>query len=123
MDAINWTHVCLHLTDIRKISEYYLLTISTFGPATVFTVKDKIFEERLRAYFLTDISKITREQILTVKWNFYISKGEYIKINKNGEIQKFKMDEDKSYISYLEIEGPIAKFQSIFKEKEIINKQ
>jgi len=122
----DWTHTNVKMTDIRKLSEFYIFTIeensespkaSELGTHPLM-VKDKIFEERLKPFFLKDPLRVTREEILSSKWNMYITKGYYIKISR-GEISKFPMDPDKYYVSYLEIAGPLGTFSSICKEKEI----
>jgi hypothetical protein len=111
-----WTHHDVKITDIRKLSEFYMFTINDTVIDVPLLVKDKIFEERIKPYFLKEVSRITREEILSVKWNMLITKGHYIKINKGGEIQEFNMDADKYYISYLEISGPLGSFSSVCRE-------
>lgn len=115
-EAKDWTHNVVEITDIRKLSEFYIFTIE--GLDSPLMVKDKIFEERLKNYFLKDAYKVSREEILNVKWNMYVSRGYYIKISR-GEVQKYELDPDKSYVSYLEISGTLASFSSICnKDKE-----
>lgn len=122
---LNWTHIDVTIKDIRKLNKLYVLytDISVSQMATglpnigpVF-VKDTIFEERLKSYFLKD--KISRDEILSVKWNFYVTKGYFIKINEIGDIEKFPHDENKWYVSYLEIAGELGNFYSIYKDKEL----
>lgn len=112
----DWTHPDVKITDIRKLSEFYIFTIEDKEDSPLM-VKDKIFEERLKPFFLKDAYRVSREEILSVKWNMYITKGYYIKISR-GEIHKYEMDPDKSYVSYLEIAGPLGTFSSICKDKE-----
>jgi len=111
-----WTHTDVKLTDIRRLSEFYIFTIE--GLDSPLMVKDKIFEERLKPYFLKDACRVTREEILRVNWNMHITKGHYIKISR-GDVQEYDMDQDKYYVSYLEIAGPLGTFQSICKDKEL----
>ena len=123
------------ITDIRKLSEFYIFTVGisegvdpmglpTELPSTgveipdPLMVKDRIFEERLKPYFLKDAHRVTREEIKEVRWNMYISKGYYIKI-AHGEVKKYEMDPEKYYVSYLEISGPLGTFQSVYKDKEL----
>ena len=126
----DWTHTNLRITDIRKLSEFYIFTVENVrdilskefvstGPEInlPLMVKDKIFEERLRPYFLKDAFRVTREEILKVKWNMYITKGYYIKISR-GEVHKYDMDTEKYYVSFLEIAGPLAIFSSILRDKD-----
>ena len=122
-DITNWTHLDVKITDIRKLSEFYIFTIgkSLHDADNIMAplrVNYKIFEERLRTYFLKDVYKITREDILGVSWNIYITKGYYIKISR-GNVQDYQMDKDKYYVSYLEIAGPLGTFQSICKDREL----
>ena len=127
----DWTHTNIRITDIRKLSEFYIFTVEQvvgeLSGELVSTgidvnlplmVKDKIFEERLRPYFLKDAFRVTREEILKVKWNMYITKGYYIKISR-GEVHKYDMDQEKYYVSYLEIAGPLATFANIGKDKDL----
>jgi len=129
----DWTHTNLRITDIRKLSEFYIFTVdhrvnqvsstlsvskSVGAPIDLpLMVKDKIFEERLRPYFLKDAFRVSREEILGVDWNMYITKGYYIKISR-GEVHRYDMDPEKNYVSFLEIAGPLATFASILKDKE-----
>lgn len=130
-DVKDWTHTNVRITDIRKLSEFYIFTIGendnllgveeashgTHIDAPLM-VKDKIFEERLKPYFLKDAFRVSRDEILGVRWNMYITKGYYIKVSR-GDIQKYDMDPDKHYVSYLEIAGPLGTFNSICKDKEV----
>jgi len=121
----DWTHKKVKMTDIRKLSEFYIFTIEDNSSSPKVSevtnqplmVKDKIFEERLKPFFLKDPFRVTREEILSVEWNMYITKGYYVKINK-GQLAKFDMDPDKHYVSYLEIAGPLGSFCSILKDKD-----
>ena len=120
---IDWTHKSIEVKDVRKLNKLYV--IKTFDPKSNIQiesplfVKDNIFEERLKSYFLKDMQHITREEILGVAWNMYITKGYYIKVDDKGDIQKFNNDTEKWYVSYLEIEGPLASFTSVYREKEV----
>jgi hypothetical protein len=121
----DWTHKEVKMIDVRKLSEYYIFMIEPEFPNVVgqnregyytpLLVKDKIFDERLKTYFLKDAHRVTREEILGVKWNLFITQGYYVKIVK-GEIQKYPMDKDKCYVSYLEIAETLGTFQSVYKE-------
>jgi len=111
----DWTHKEVAITDIRKISSLYIISIDDKKITPPLLVSDKIFNERLKLYFLKDPFKVTREEILKVKWNMYITRGYYIKVYAENEIKQFPMEENKFYVSYLEISGPLATFQSVFK--------
>lgn len=123
LNNIDWTHFKVKIIDIRKLSKLYVIKINDpvlgerFSPPLF--VKDVIFEERLKSYFLKDISQISREEILGVNWNMYITKGYYIKINERGEADRFSHDLEKWYVSYLEIDGPLGTFSSVCRDKEL----
>jgi hypothetical protein len=123
---IDWTHQSVEIIDIRKLNKLYVIKIHVGKESLPITsalfVKDNIFEERLKSYFLKDVSKISREEILSVNWNMYITKGYFVKINDRGDVEKFDHDAEKWYISYLEIAGPLGTFCSIYRDKEL-NKQ
>lgn len=122
---MNWTHVNVKITDIRKLAEFYIFTIDeqrgTLNPKELvdypLMVKHKIFEERLKTYFLKDPSRVTREEILEVRWNMLIKKGFYVKIHSPGMYDTFNQDPEKYYVSYLEIAGILGGIQSVYKEK------
>ncbi len=112
---LDWTHKDVTITDIRKISNLYIISINNEEITSPLLVNEKIFNERLKLFFLKEPHRISREEILSVKWNMYITKGYYIKVQEGGEIKKFEIDENKFYVSYLEISGPLATFQSVYK--------
>ena len=116
----DWTHKKVTITDIRKPNEFYIFTVKHDGEEDFGTlsVKENIFEDRLKPYFLRESYKVTREEIMSVKWNMYITKGYYIKLHR-GKAYPHDMDPNKYYVSYLEIDGPLGTFQSIIcKDKE-----
>jgi hypothetical protein len=115
----DWTHKEVRITDIRKLSEYYIFTLDHTLISTPLLVKSNIFEERLKSYFLKEAHRVSREEILDVHWNMHITLGYYIKAQA-GEVQKFDMDPQKFYVSFLEISGPLGSIQSVYKEKDHI---
>ena len=120
---LDWTHKNINILDVRKVNKLYVIIINAILYDDLIDiplfVSDKIFEERLKSYFLKDGCKVTREEILDVKWNMYITKGHYIKILEEGRVSKFEHDPNKWYVSYLEIAGPLGTFLSIYNnEKE-----
>ena len=118
MDTIkDWTNKEVKITDIRKLSEFYIFTIDT-GEVGPLLVKSNIFEERLKTYFLKEAHRVAREEILGVRWNMYITKNHYIKIDEKGGIQEFSMDPNKYYVSYLEIAGSLGSFLSVYRSKQ-----
>ena len=70
--AKDWTHKDVKITDIRKLSEFYIFTIDGISGALL--VKSNIFEERLKTYFLKDANRVSREEILNARWNMFITK-------------------------------------------------
>jgi hypothetical protein len=115
MEKMDWTHKDVTITDIRKISNLYIISIDDKKVTPPMLVNEKIFNERLKLYFLKEAHRVTREEILGVKWNMYITKGYYIKVYAEDDVKKFDMDENKFYVSYLEVAGPLATFQSVYK--------
>jgi len=113
---LDWTHKDVTITDIRKISNLFVISIDDDKVKPPLLINEKIFSERLRIYFLKDANRVTRDEILSVKWNMYITCGKYIKIQEDGDIKTFNMDENKFYVSYLEISGPLSSFQSVYKQ-------
>jgi len=116
----DWTHKKVEITDIRKSNEFYIFTINSEESEDlgILNVKGNIFEDRLKPYFLKEAYKVSREEIMSVRWNMYITKGFYIKIHK-GKAYPHEVDPNKYYISYLEIDGPLGEFHSIVcKDKE-----
>jgi hypothetical protein len=121
--TLDWTNKNVQITDIRKLNKVYLLTIHDDKLEEQIKqplfVKNTIFEGRLKSYFITGISKIPRGEILSLKWNMHISKGYFIKVDKRGNVTKFENDPNKWYISYLEIDGYLGSFSSIYRDEEI----
>jgi len=126
---LDWTHKNVSICDIRKLHKVYVIGVNLYVSEfsqdlqdkknLILFVKDNIFEERIKGYFLkNDMNNISREDILKVSWNMYISQGYHIKLNENGEVIQFPHDKDKWYVSYLEVAGLLGMFSSIIKEKE-----
>jgi hypothetical protein len=111
-NTLDWTHKVIHIHDIRKINNLYIIKIGAIDFPLF--VNQRIFEERLNSYFLRN--NISREEILNINWNMYITKGHYIKISKEGEITELPKDADKYYISFLEIAGELGGFSSVYHE-------
>jgi len=113
---IDWTHKNIEIRDIRKVNKLYVLAAIIpeidENKTVVLFVKDSIFEERIKSYFLLDQfhNDILREKILALKWNFYLTKGYYIKINEKEEIIQYPHSPNKWYVSYLEIFGDLGEF-------------
>jgi len=123
----DWTHKEVEITDIRKTNEFYIFTLTSKYAEVIngidvwgvpLMVKKTIFDERLRSYFMKDPFRVTREEILSVKWNMYITKGYYIKLSNSLE-HRHDMNESKFYVSFLEIDGLLGTFKSILRDKDI----
>ena len=109
METLNWTHFDELFTDIRRLNDFYIFTIDTIERPLI--VKRKILDERLKQYFLvSNPESISRKELLEVKWNLYITKGYYIKIDENGDSENFYQDPEKYYVSFLEPAGPLGTF-------------
>jgi hypothetical protein len=123
---LDWTHTNVKIQDIRKLAKLYILytdlltDTKPYKPIGSLFINVEILEKRLTSYFLKDIHKISREDILSVNWNMYITQGYYIKIDKDCSIKEFpQLDKDKWYVSYLEISGDLGNFHNVYRDKEI----
>lgn len=123
-NTIDWTHKNINILDIRKVNKLYVIIVNAalYNELTNIPlfVSENIFDERLKSYFLKDASKVTREEILNVNWNMYLSKGHYIKVQEDGSATKFEHDLNKWYVSYLEISGPLGTFLSVYNNEKKI---
>ena len=108
--GIDWTHRQVTIKDIRKVRKFYILSIEDVDNPIF--VDQNIFEGRVASYYLKDpLTKIEfeRDQVLNVKWNMVISEGGFYKLDREtGDVVKINKDADKSYISFLEIDGPLG---------------
>jgi len=114
---VEWTHKGVLITDIRKVKKFYVLTLADKKISNPLFVDHSIFEGRVNSYYLRgftnpgrnlDKNDLTRDEVLSVKWNMVINKGYYIKYDATGKEDKIYKDEDKFYISFLEIDGPLG---------------
>lgn len=115
---LDWTHTDITVKDVRKLNKLYAIVIDHAVIKDPLFINEKIFEERLRSYFLKP--EVSREEILKVKWNLHITQGYYIKVDEFGELKQYRKEgeENKYYVSYLEISGPLGTFHSTHREKE-----
>jgi hypothetical protein len=118
----DWTHTNVVITDIRKLNKLYVIKILCSGPkdeqiAHSLFINEKIFDDRLKSYFLKEAVDVIRDEILNVKWNMYITKGYFIKII-DGLIKETMQDPEKYYISFLDIAGELGTFHNIYKSIE-----
>lgn len=127
-DKRDWTHKGIKIRDVRKIKDFYIISIpddrldldeDEYFPGFIgpLMVKDHIFESRLRSYFLKEPSDISRDDILKIRWNLFVTKGYYIKAAGN-KIEKFPQSPNKYYVSYLEVDGDLGEFNTILKPTE-----
>jgi len=114
----DWTHKKVTITDIRKLYQLFIFTIDIVTIEGPLFVNEQIFYNVLKSYYMTLKEDFTRSQILDVKWNMYITKGYYIKITKDGYVDKIDGDPNKNYVSYLEVDGYLGTFHSIYKERK-----
>ena len=106
---VEWTHKATQINDVRKVRNFYILDIDAVGQPIF--VDENVFRSRVNAYYLREQgSEIKRDEVLNVKWNMVIYKGYFVKMNTLGEIQKYEKDDNKFYISYLEIDGPLGTY-------------
>jgi hypothetical protein len=111
---LNWTHQNKRIVDIRRSNGLYVISIDTTEFTRPLFVDARIFEERMNSYFLGNAWN--RNDVLDVEWNFYITKGHYIKYTKDKTITKHESNPDKNYISFLEISGPLGTMKNTVKE-------
>jgi len=117
---MEWTHEKLQIIDIRRLKRLYALKIDVKEIDKSLLINSDIFNEILKSYFLKDIKDISREDILKVRWNMYISKGYYIKQNSTSSdnlITEHPQDPDKWYVSFFEIDGPLSSLENIMQKQ------
>jgi hypothetical protein len=119
--TLDWTHQQVKIQDIRLFNKLYVIYITDTTGAinTPLFINRGIFEDRLNSYFLG--KNCTREEILALQWNMYITKDYYIKVDGEGNINKIPAIKDKWYVSYLDVTGYLGEFSFVYKN-EIIKK-
>ena len=105
---IEWTHRKVRVTDVRKVRKFYILSIDDPKITSPLFVDIDIFEGRVRSYYLKESDSISREDILNVEWNMVINQGFFIKTDENKKPTKVYKTDDKFYVSFLEIDGPLG---------------
>lgn len=120
----DWTHKNVRILDIRKIKRFYLLKLDLEDVTSSVTIQKEIFNERLESYFLKSIDNISREDILSIRLDMFITQGYYIKIDKNYNINYIDKSyddddyaEDKWYVSYFEIPGHLTSFKNLINKR------
>ena len=124
----DWTHKEVKIVDIRKLHKLYVISVAGYDiiegddPIINVTISDRIFEERLESYFLRPTLNITREDILSVSWDMYITKSYYVKLATevgNELFERFDQEPNKYYVSFLEISGELSNFDNILNKNKI----
>jgi len=109
MNTIEWTHTGVKINDVRKVKNFYVISVDDKKITSTLFVDLNIFEGRLKSYYLrNNMDDISRSDVTGVKWNMVISKGYFIKYDKDGETERIYKAVDKFYISFLEIDGPLG---------------
>ena len=109
MNIIEWTHTGVKINDVRKVKNFYVISVDDKKVTSTIFVDHNIFEGRLKSYYLRDnMDNISRQEVIGIKWNMVMNKGFFIKYNRDGEEEKTLKDPDKFYISFLEIDGPLG---------------
>ena len=113
-DQLEWNVHNVQITDIRLLHKLYALNLFIGGEDVPVFINRNILEDRLDGYFLG--GNYTRDEVLLLRWNLYMTKGYFIKIDSSGKIERFDQ-EDKSryYVSFLEVGGPLGTFASVYK--------
>jgi len=119
VSSLGWTHKSVTIHDIRLFYKLYVIYTNAMRIESPLFINKNIFEDRLNSYFLGKVC--TREEILSLKWNMYITQDYYVKVDGAGNINKIPGTKDKWYVSYLDIEGPLGEFSFVYKN-EIIKK-
>lgn len=114
---MNWTHESVTINDIRKLKQLYAISIIDEEVEGSILINSDIFDERIKSYFLKDISQISRTDIIGVKWNMYLTKGYYVKTHPVDGLMEFDQNPDKWYVSFLDIAGPLGSFDNIAHSK------
>lgn len=121
----DFTHKAVKIEDIRlrkgkgnDAPDFYAIKLETCEEPLY--VNSKIFNERVNSYFLSkNIGSINdlRQKVLSVKWNFLITNGYYLKFDKaTGSFTRHAAkNQSKSYVSFLEIAGNLGEFDHNFK--------
>ena len=112
---MDWTHKGLKITDIRKLKQLVAISVDNKEIEGSILINSDIFDERLSSYFLGSARNVSRHDIMSVEWNMYATKGYYVKQNlmSGDELQKFEQNQDRWYVSFLEIAGPLGTFDTI----------
>jgi hypothetical protein len=114
----DWTHKNVRITDIRSLCKLFVISIDDKEVTTPLFINNAIFEDRLYSYFLKN--SFTREDVLSLEWNMYITKGYFIKItDASGKVERFEQDnKEKWFVSYFEVAGPLSTFSSVYKDQK-----
>ena len=122
----DYTHKGVKIADIRlkrsssKKNDFFALTVE--GIDSTIYVNYSIFNERIRSYYLgKNVEDITREDILSLKWNFVITQGSYLKIVNSENFERIDGVPGKWYISIFEVATNLGEFSNNFSETVRVN--
>jgi len=121
METINnYTHTDVRIKDIRlkkgknNKDDFFAIQISSPGINVVF-VNYNIFNDRVKSFFLgKDVNEVPRNELLSLRWNFIITSGYYLKIVAKNQFEKLPGTPEKQYVSVLDVAGPISEFANNF---------
>ena len=103
MEQINWTNKNIKFRDIRLQKDFYIITLlnesnsldelddSKKCELIKVKINSNILNARINEYFFNQPDKITRDNILNLRWNLVLTKGYFYKVN-NSEIQTIHME-------------------------------
>jgi hypothetical protein len=115
-NILDYNHLNLELVDLRyrgdSGSGYYLLAFKAnrSGIISPVNVNSSIFEGILKKYYTPLFyNKITKEDIMKLKWDARLSDGEYYVWN--SDTNRYNVKEGKPgriYVSRLDVSGPLS---------------
>ena len=108
---IDWTHKKLAISDVRKVKNFYVISVDDKKITSPIFVDHNIFEGRLKSFFLkNNLDDVHRHEILALKWNMVINQGYFVKFGQDNEVEQIHKDPNKFYISFLEVDGPLGTY-------------
>jgi hypothetical protein len=113
--TLEYSHVDLELADLRYRGEsgsgYYLLAFkNNRGTISPVNVSASIFESIVKKYYTPlFMSKVTKADIMKLRWDARLSEGEYYVWNSESNRYNVKQGKaDRIYVSRLDISGPLS---------------
>jgi hypothetical protein len=114
---IDFTHKGLTIQDIKKIktNDFYKIKFKELDE--VLSVSANSLEPRLCAHFMKDsINFISRNDILSSKYNIHLTKGYYVRVEGN-KITTYPSKINRSYINFINIDNEIDKIEGPYFSK------